>query len=386
MKNIVISGWYGVDNAGDDAILQQFIAEIITHSPANITVLSQHPDRVNVMFGSNRVNAIFHHRIFCSSAPANFIKGILGPYVKRIKKADLFVLGGGGLLRDNTSLRNLCRLLDEILLAKLFGKFVAFYAIGVGPFTTRFGTWLIKQAAKRCDLITVREEKSKRLLEQIGIESDRIYVVADPAFLLDSFPPKDEDLLRAVRTNSFVGLFPALGFINDGKDLSHVPHLAAALDELYERHKLRFMALPMRYVAGEIDDIHVANLIKQAMKHPFALEVYEHYLAPSELKWMTGQFAFNITIRLHAMIFSFGMETPVVAINYEPKVANIISSFGLEDYLVNMDEALQSKLVEAVERCMADIDSCREKIGQQLPKCQESANHTFQLMRQLLQH
>lgn len=382
LKKILISGWYGFDNAGDDAILYQFLQEMAQSD--HVTVLSERPQRVTDLMGSSTTKVAFHHKTLGPSALRSALTGQLWQHIMRIKNADLFVLGGGGLLRDNTSIKNVCRLLDEIFWAKLFGKSVALYAIGVGPFTSRFGTWLIKLAVNLCDLITVRETQSKELLESLSIASDRIHVVADPAFLLQGTPPNDTALLERVKQRKLVGVFPSLGFVRDGKDFSHVPRLAAALDQIHEQHKVNFLALPMRFLRHEQDDVYVGNLVKQMMKYPHALDVYDDYLEPAELKWLAGRFLFNITVRLHAMIFSLSEETPVVAINYEPKVSNVIKSFGLDDYLVQMDEELQPQLVKAADQCLREIESYRRHIASRLPACKESAKRTFDLLRHLL--
>lgn len=92
------------------------------------------------------------------------------------------------------------------------------------------------------------------------------------------------------------------------------------------------------------------------MKHPVALEVYERHLAPSELKWMTGQFAINITIRLHAMIFSFGMKTPVVAINYsylEPAELKWLAGHFLFNITVRLRAMIFSARVQGI--CKANV-------------------------------
>ena len=385
--HLVISGWHGHDNAGDDATLIQFLAEMgrgTDGAERDITVLSELPDRVEEVFGTERVHSTFHFETVGLHGLTHLLKGRWFGHLALLKRSRLFALGGGSLLRDNTTWHNLFRVLDEIWIAKMFGCRVALYAVGVGPFKTRLGRFLIGLSAKRCDLITVREENSKRALTELGVEADRIHVVADPAFCLEPRPVEDSALLERVRSRRTVGFFPSLGFIEDGDDLSHVPSLAAALDTLHERHDLGFVSIPMRVLPDDIDDVHVTELVRAEMRHPEALYVHRTPLSAAEIKWLTGEFEFNLTVRLHALIFSLSLETPCVAVNYEPKVENVLGSFELVDFAIDMDEGLCDGLVRGAERILEDPQSYREHVAARLPEHQASARSTFERMNALL--
>jgi len=381
--HILISGWYGVDNAGDDAILIEFIRQLVAGRNRSLTVLSERPEGVDALVGETATRAAFHYDVLGARGLTNLVRGRLWAHLREVRRADLFVLGGGGLLRDNTSLRNVLRLVDELWLARLFGRRTALYAIGAGPFLHPFRTWLIRRTVARCDLVTVRDARSRARLEEIGVPPERIHLVADPAFLLEPVPCRDAGLLEAVGDGTAVGLFPSQGFVDLGRDRSHIPPLARALDRLHERHGLRFVALPMRRAPGH-DDVEVARWVRDRMVHREALHVHTAYPSAGELKWLSGRFRFNITVRLHALIFSLGMDTPAVAVNYEPKVAGVLGDFGLDRYLVAMGESFETDLVDRVELCMANLGSYAAEIAARLPAQQERARETFRLLEQLL--
>ena len=92
----------------------------------------------------------------------------------------------------------------------------------------------------------------------------------------------------------------------------------------------------------------------------------------------------NISMRLHAMIFSLSMGTPVLAINYEPKVRNVMSSFGLPELLVDPGENLGPALIAAVERCRGDLPGVRERIKERLAVQKVMSAQTFHLLRGLM--
>jgi polysaccharide pyruvyl transferase CsaB len=379
-RSILLSGWYGVDNAGDEAILQQFIHEFVDKEKIKLSVLSEQPARILECYSDRNVQAVFHCTTFGRSSLKSLWKGECRQIFNAVRRADLFVLGGGGIIRDNTSWRNVIRLLDELWLAKLLGKPTALYAVGVGPFRTRCQRWLIAQTLKRCDLITVREESSGEQLEAIGIPKERIVVVADPALLLTAEPVKDTVLRKHL--TSLASQERVLGlFVHE--DDTPVLQLAKALDRLHEHYGFRFVSLPMRCHERR-DDRQAARKVQLEMKHPEAMELVETALTASEIKWLAGRFSLNITVRLHALIFSLAMKTPAVAINYEPKVANLLKSFGLESCEVNCTGDVEEQVVKKVLECSVGRAAYIQHIQVILPERLEAASHTFTLLRRLM--
>ncbi len=378
--NIVISGWYGQWNAGDDAILQVFVEQARKRLDCNIIVLCERPENIQK---TARVGSALHLRPSIRGLLTYLLNGSLLHHLSTIKCCNLFVLGGGGLLRDNTSWRNLIRLLDEIWLGKLFGCKVMLYAIGVGPFRSRLGKFVIGTSVKMCDLITVRSQKDAQLLHELGVPSARIHVVADPAFLLAPQMPNDIDLIASLSAPKKIGVFPNFGLKMDGQDFSHISRLAAALDRLAEEMGVQFIIFPMRVCDSGMDDVKVAKAIKSAMKRPDVAQIYDKRLTPSELKWIAGNTMLNITLRLHAMIFSLGANIPVVPINYEPKVANVFRELECAQYLVEMDSNFDVALIKSVKQCLADLPHYSQTLAERNPANQAAAALTFDLMHAL---
>ena len=115
--NVVMSGYYGFNNAGDDAILESVQENIRAISDdVSLTVLSNDPDLTLRQFGLQAVPRF------------NFFK-----VASALRRSDLLLSGGGSLMQDTTSTRSLLYYLSVIWLARLLGKPVMFYANGIGP-------------------------------------------------------------------------------------------------------------------------------------------------------------------------------------------------------------------------------------------------------------
>ena len=99
MKEILISGYYGFKNSGDDALLQAIINGLDERGyKDNITVLSAMPADTAKAYGVRAVNRINVFSI-----------------IKHMKKAALLISGGGTLLQDGTSTKSLVYYISIII-------------------------------------------------------------------------------------------------------------------------------------------------------------------------------------------------------------------------------------------------------------------------------
>lgn len=161
-KNILISGYYGFDNFGDEAILGVLINKLKELNTGEIRVLSKSPKKTSSLY---YVASTFFFNLF--------------EVVSRIKKCDVLVSGGGSLLQDVTSLKSLLYYLWVINTALFFRKKVIIFAQGIGPIRNKLGQILTKNTLKKCSVVTVRDEKSLFLLRGWGVKVD---LVCDPLF------------------------------------------------------------------------------------------------------------------------------------------------------------------------------------------------------------
>lgn len=166
LKKIVISGYYGFHNFGDETILSVLVKKIKEFTPF-ITVLSKNPAKTRDLY---KVDSV----LYCCPCLAFF----------KILKADVLFSGGGSLLQDVTSLKSLIYYLFVINIALFYNRKVIIFAQGIGPINNKFGRWLAKNTLKKCTLVTVRDEKSLFLMRGWGIKAD---LVCDPLFDLEMF-------------------------------------------------------------------------------------------------------------------------------------------------------------------------------------------------------
>lgn len=389
-SRIVISGWYGHNNTGDEAILQVFLSELVGRDGAAVTVLSDNAARVNAHYGSHAVAAVPHPRLTGAEGLRNLITGQSASHLARLRACDLFVLGGGSILHDRMTRRNLVKGVDEIWLSRLCGRPVALFAVGVGPLSTRIGRWLVSRSARRANLITVRDEDSKTLLVRLGVPEHRVIVVADPTLLLEATPvPVDQMPWVAGCTDR--ERHPCIGlFLMDNLPMRAAEKdqfsrsVAAALDRLHDSLAARFVAVPMMRDPGD-DDRRMAASIQSRMTHARFFHALDDVLAPGAVKWLAGRFDLTIAVRLHGLLFSFASATPATAIEYHPKVRQAARSFGVEEYVVAIEDGLTDSLVSTVLKCHTARQSYRDQLRAVLPSKIESARRAFTEIRALIE-
>lgn len=164
IKKVVISGYYGCDNFGDETILSVLVKKLKEFTPY-IRVFSHNPKKTRELY---KVQSTF---FFCP-----------GMLVFKIAQSDILISGGGSLLQDVTSLTSLFYYLFVINIALFFRKKVIIFAQGLGPINNKFGAFLTKKTLQKCNLVTVRDRKSRLLLHKWGVNAE---LVCDPLFNLE---------------------------------------------------------------------------------------------------------------------------------------------------------------------------------------------------------
>ena len=181
MSKILISGYYGFNNIGDESILRTVIDNLREKLPdVDITVLSQDPAGTAEKYGVKSVRRMSLPDIF-----------------RAVRRCDLLLSGGGSLLQDATSGRSILYYLFILGLAQLLGRQTFIYSQGIGPISTPRNRRLTAFILRRTDGIVVRDGKSRDLLLEIGVPPQLVHVTADPVIRVKKPDPAlGEEILR----------------------------------------------------------------------------------------------------------------------------------------------------------------------------------------------
>lgn len=303
--HLVISGYYGFGNAGDEAMLAAILEAIIEVLPhANITVISGSPEETKKKHGVNAVSRVAFLKIY-----------------QALKNCDLLISGGGSLLQDVTSDRSLYYYLTLIRVAKMLNKPVMLYAQGIGPLQKESARKAVAKVLNNVDLITVRDETSRQELIDIGVKTE-VTVTADAVL---SMHPVDRTIAeRLLQSYKLKGTRPKIGVCVRAwkNNTKYRAILAKALDELVQEHQASIVFIPMQYPADGEESMKIAELMEEK---PIVLN---QSFTTTELLSLAGYMDITIGVRLHALVFGSLMEKPVVGISYDPKIDNFLKMIG----------------------------------------------------------
>ena len=136
--NILVSCATGINNSGDEAILECLIKNLEL-SKEDLKIFS---------FNISKSKKLHKNLTFLPHSITSFFKTI-----KEIKKCDLFIMGGGGLIQDQTSLLNPLSWYFKLILAILMNKKTYIYANSFGPINYKFNRFLTNKILNKVDLL-----------------------------------------------------------------------------------------------------------------------------------------------------------------------------------------------------------------------------------------
>lgn len=327
MSKILISGYYGFSNAGDEAMLTAIVTSLQQAKPdLDITVLSGHPDDTAL---KHHVKAI--HRFA-------FLKIIIA-----MAKTDLLLSGGGSLLQDVTSSRSLFYYLSILLLAKLFGKKIMLFAQGIGPIRSSFARKITKYVCKQANLITVRDDGSLEELKSMGFQDKEVLVTSDAVF---SLKPADKELGRKILSGYNLGAKPIIGFaLRQWQGQARfVEEFAKAAEQLRDKYKAQIVFLPLQFPADK--DLSAQVIAK--MQDSKDTIILDNRFSTEEYMAIISNVSLLIGMRLHALVFGALANVPFIAISYDPKVDRFVAGMA-GSVLDTIDKVTAEEMLVATE-------------------------------------
>lgn len=294
--DVTVSAWVGSTNLGDELVAAALVAKLRARGAVPV-LLSRDPAGTQATHGAPAV-----------SAPALL--------QRRGARPGAVLLGGGGLLQDETSSFNLPFHLLRTALAAVPGRPVAGVGLGAGPLATRAGRALLRRALPRAFAISVRDEHSRAALAELGV---RATLAADLAIGLPIPQVEVEDRL-AVSLRPWAGrrhLLPVSWHHRGGSDPPAPPWfiegMAAALDR-----SCATTGLTVHFVALQADrDDVVHRAVAALMRTPCTF-------ATPGVSTVVAEVAASravVAMRYHAGVAALLGGRPAALIGYSPKVA-----------------------------------------------------------------
>lgn len=360
MSDILILGYYGFKNSGDEALLLSMLQQLRKQDKnLKITVLSENPKET-----SRNYNVKAAKR----DNPVSLLI--------RLMTCKMLIVGGGTLIQDKTSTKSLIYYLTVIRVAQLLGKKVMLYANGIGPLS-RENTERTVKILNNADIITLRDKMAYDELTRLGINKPEIKLCADSVFGLEYDEGCDiSGLLKKNGIDENKKYFCVSVRDNSPEELEKT--IMTACDYISARYNFLPVFIPFQKKKDyEITQRIVKGMVKRAV-------IFDSDCSVSELLGVISKSELVIGMRLHSLIYSTISHVPFIGLVYDPKVK------GFVDYLnrgicVEADKTCSAELEDLGDLCIrdsakikADLSAACELMRE---KSEENAKAAIRLLR-----
>lgn len=318
-KHVIMSGYFGFSNSGDDAILKSILESFKALDPSlNIKVLSKDPSLTEKEYG---VPAVDRFKLF--------------DVIKSIKASDMLISGGGSLLQDKTSSRSIWYYLLIMKLAKHYKKKVFVYSNGVGPINKKFNRNFTRRVLNKVDYITLRDIDSYNFIKSIGVNNQNVKVLSDPVFNLKE--ASDESIREKFDINKDTVLVSVRSWMNDEK---LIDELVKFLNYLIDQGK-NIVFMPMQMPRDTTISEKIAANLKSSkiIDEKYPVEILMNLMKNAD---------FIVAMRLHAMIYAIHQNLPFIGLSYDPKTETVLKDFD-ESINIDVDGINYDDLTKAYE-------------------------------------
>lgn len=322
VPHIVIHGYYGAGNFGDDIILLSIVSALRKKMPdADITVLCRNiaPIPSSHMFRS----------------VSRFDLDSIAPV---IKKADLFICGGGGIFQDYSGFdfsdhfgprkKGLNYYAVPIEMAYLLSKPIMFYAVGAGPLFSPVYKRYLKTVLGFADIITVRDQPSAALITNLNNKSNPV-VTADPAVSFDRF---DHTPIKKAYSRC-AGICLRSWFFKDGERSAFIRFFSNLASHLAERYGYKVILFSFSKGRSDYD---LLKAVHQNTKVDVVL--HNENAALEQTIHLIRQLDFLVGMRLHSLIVATAHQIPALGIAYDDKVKRYLNQLNMQDCIITLND------------------------------------------------
>lgn len=337
--NALISGYYGSNNHGDDALLRAITEDLRKINPdIKITAISKRPKETQEIYEVDTL-----HRF-------NFLK-----IRKALKRTNLLVMGGGSLIQDLTSTRSLAYYTFVMNQAHKKRAKIMLYANGIGPLISEKSKRRAVASLEKADNITLRDDQSREILHELGLQNDSVMVTADAAF---GFRQPDYEggrtLLEGIQLSGKKYFCVSIRSWRTLKD-DFITEMAVFCDFMVEKYGMYPLFIPMQPSNDAEISTKILEKVKQIgyfLEEEFTIE---------EMLAIAKSSEFLVGMRLHSIIYGANAGTPVIGLVYDPKVAAMMDILG-QKYYLNLEEISSMMLVGMAEQVMQRRDEITKEL------------------------
>lgn len=325
-----------------------------------------------------------------------FEKYVKNKKFKEYSSADFVIsIGGDVLTEDYGSISFISHVLN-LFYGLIFDVPIIIFAESIGPFKKRINKLIANLFFNKSTLITVREEISKKNLQDIGVNKVPIYVTNDSAFLLQPSPLEHiEEILHEnniiEHEKSIIGIslskiisYYGFSTTNDKKEKYqlYIQTMAKVIDYLILEFNSIVILIPhVMELPNNDDRIVNKDTFELVHNHKFCYLINNEYSA-EELKGLIGVCDIFIGSRMHATIASTSMLVPTIAIAYSHKTHGIIGKLlKQEEYVIDIKDFEYDLIISTINSLWKNREKVKHNLNTEITAVKKKSFLTVELIQ-----
>ena len=361
MKKLLLLGYFGFDNSGDDAILKAMVENL--HRIDNnleLTALSKDPIKTRLDYNIKTADRFSYKSL-----------------KEEIKNTDILVFGGGSLLQDITSSRSLYYYLWVIRMALMEQKPVFVFANGIGPIRKAHNRRLTRNILNKVDLITLRDQTSYNFISSIGVDTSKAVVTADPVFLIN--PSGEDGAGKILREQNIKLSKNVVGIsLRNWKESENLAEEVAKFCDKLKDKDLDFLIVPMHYPY----DVDYCKKVKEYSSNP-RVHVIDTKYDVADIISLLERCKVVFAMRLHALIYAAKANVPIISLIYDPKVTGLSKDLGIKENIM-VEDATADIMYEKFNELMDSYPERLESIRRANKIEEQKSLETIKLLEELI--
>lgn len=328
MKEVILRGYYGRDNLGDELMKDIFIRNILSQD-VKLYVMNSSPESLKSMYNIDTPDELISGKIPTIS---NFFKRFI-----RILKSDLYIYGGGTILTDKHSYFHLLENNIYFLGRRIIKKKSLLISVGATDFKTKIGKLLCRRLIQNSTFAYIRDVDSYNRLKMITKGSKKLVLSADMVLLYKDFIKEKEN-----KQNNMVGLclmpYYYATYHDKEKDNNLMIKIIEQLRIIYKKdNNINFYLIPIQYGKNDLTDYYFCKEIYEKLKDEMKIDFCEEREFAKKIDELSKCNCI-ISMRLHALMISKMFNRKIFAINHNEKIGYFMKHYDTLDNSVTLDE------------------------------------------------
>lgn len=311
MKTVIIRGYYGRDNLGDE-IMKDIFINCLGNQHIKLYIMNSSPQDLEKRYGLKTPEELITGKL---PSIVNFFKRI-----KRIIGSDLYVYGGGTILTDKHSCMHLMENNLYFIARKLIRKNNLLISVGATHFKSIKGKILCKMIILFSTFTYVRDNDSYNLLRDMMNRNKRLVKSADMVLLVKDYIKN----IKPYENSRVIGLcimpYYKATFHSEMGDEEILEQLEEQLLKINEKHSdMTFCIIPIQYGKNDRTDYDFSLKLLDRLKKKLHIFIFEGQTVQEKINQIS-KCEYLISMRLHALMLGKLMEKKVLAIDHNEKI------------------------------------------------------------------